>query len=162
GLDLGGTSPDALRTLMELGAETYVFGVAGDRTFHPKVAMLTRGASPSADYTMLVGSQNWTPGGLDSNFEVGVRLDLRQSRSRRRPSGNPPTPVRKRGLARRLLLEVTGPETGQGREIQVPKASLEEFFGIRPKDVLYMTFVHEDGTIERNRPLASYANQTYQ
>ena len=55
-----------------------MFGVAGDRTFHPKVAMLTRGASPSADYTVLVGSQNWTPGGLDSNFEVGVRLDLRQ------------------------------------------------------------------------------------
>src|SRR5205823_4281929 len=82
-------------------------------------------------------------------------------RPRRRPSGNPPTPVRKRGLARRLLLEVTGPETGQGREIQVPKASLEEFFGIRPEDVLYMTFVHGDGTIERNRPLASYANQTY-
>ena len=37
GLDMDGTSPDALESLVGLGATVFVFGVQGDRTFHPKV-----------------------------------------------------------------------------------------------------------------------------
>src|SRR5205085_1115681 len=60
-----------------------------------------------------------------------------------------------------LYLHVTGPETGQGREIQVPLDTLSEFFGVARDDVYYMTFRHADGSEEANRPLAFYDNSTF-
>lgn len=70
GLDLGGTSADALQSLAGIGVDLRVFGAKGDRTFHPKVIILEDSAS--AEYAAIVGSHNWTAGGLDSNFEASV------------------------------------------------------------------------------------------
>lgn len=65
-------------------------------------------------------------------------------------------------LPKTLYLEVNGPETGQGREIQVPLDTLSDYFGIDREDTLYMTFRHADGTVEENRPLAVYdVNTTF-
>src|SRR4051794_15493875 len=72
GLDLDGTSPDALESLVGLGAAVFVFGVKGDRTFHPKVMIFD--TDPPDEFLVIVGSNNWTPGGLDSNFEVAVEV----------------------------------------------------------------------------------------
>lgn len=231
GLDLRGTSPDALESLVELGGEVYVFGVKGDRTFHPKVCILDD--PRTSRYSAIIGSSNWTAGGLDSNFETAVRLDFRAGkrrdratktqledlwstyrtpvppmgpsnirrvdkglvhrlatdlakepppppdqranalvdklfdpitaprktptrapRSRRPPASTPATPPP--SLPTTLFLDVPGPETGQGREIQLPIDVLRDYFGIDRTDVYYMTFLHADGTEETNRPLAVY------
>lgn len=237
GLDMGGTSPEALEALIELGVTVHVFGVEGDRTFHPKVCIFDDGDGER--YAALVGSANWTAGGLDSNFEAAVRVELRTSsagdrraaeeleslwhtyrdpappmtaahlkranrrfvhrlaerlgeeekpapderssdvtdslfpplsaprrpiyrapRTRRRRPPTPRTPARP--LPDSLYLEVTGPETGQGREIQVPVDTLNDFFGIERDDLYYMVFRHTDGSEEPNRPLASYTrNSTF-
>jgi HKD family nuclease len=79
GLDMDGTSPDALESLVGLGAEVFVFGVKGDRTFHPKVMIFD--TEPADEFVVIVGSNNWTPGGLDSNFEVALEIAARRSES---------------------------------------------------------------------------------
>lgn len=79
GLDLGGTSADALQSLAGIGVDLRVFGVKGDRTFHPKVIILE--GSASAEYAAIVGSHNWTAGGLDSNFEASVVVKGRRGES---------------------------------------------------------------------------------
>jgi HKD family nuclease len=236
GLDMNGTSPEALEALIDMGVVVHLFGVKGDRTFHPKVCIFDDGRGQR--YSALIGSANWTPGGLDSNFETGMRIDLRttsaadravareleelwstyrrpappmgpghlkratrrlvrrlaeQLPDERRPApdqrttriaqemfGSLSAPRRlmyrpRRSRSRReqrpsvsgaqlpvtLYLHVTGPETGQGREIQVPLESLEDFFGVSRDDVYYMTFKHADGSEEANRPLAFYDNSTF-
>src|SRR4051794_26479471 len=72
GLDLGGTTPEALTALHALGVETHVFGVDGDRTFHPKAYIFE--SSASGEFAALIGSSNLTAGGLDSNFELNVLM----------------------------------------------------------------------------------------
>jgi HKD family nuclease len=79
GLDMDGTSPDALESLLGLGASVFVFGVKGDRTFHPKVFIFD--TDPPDEFAVIVGSNNWTPGGLDSNFEVAIEVVGRRSTS---------------------------------------------------------------------------------
>jgi HKD family nuclease len=79
GLDMDGTSPDALESLVGLGADVFVFGVKGDRTFHPKVMIFD--TDPADEFVVIVGSNNWTPGGLDSNFEVALEIAARRSAS---------------------------------------------------------------------------------
>lgn len=78
GLDLGGTSPEALEALLGLGVDCFVLGVRGDRTFHPKVYLFDGDAD---EHAAIVGSSNWTAGGLDSNFEVCLRVDVRAGHS---------------------------------------------------------------------------------
>jgi hypothetical protein len=236
GLDMNGTSPEALEALIDMGVHVRLFGVKGDRTFHPKVCIFDDGRGQR--YSIIVGSANWTPGGLDSNFEAGVRIDLRTASAADRaaaqefeslwstyrrpvaPMGPRHLETATRRLVRRLAerlpeerqaapderttrtvdeifgaleaprrpiyrprrsrsqraqtarmasaqlpttlyLHVTGPETGQGREIQVPLGTLSEFFGVARDDVYYMTFEHPDGSKEGNRPLAFYDNSTF-
>jgi hypothetical protein len=72
---------------------------------------------------------------------------------RRTATGRSSTPVRT-GLPRTLLLDVPGPETGQGREIQLPLDVLQDFFDVVRGDTYYMDFRHADGAEEINRPLA--------
>jgi HKD family nuclease len=79
GLDLDGTTPDALESLVGLGATVFVFGVRGDRTFHPKVMIFD--TDPPDEFAVVVGSNNWTPGGLDSNFEVALEVSAKRSES---------------------------------------------------------------------------------
>ena len=79
GLDMDGTSPDALESLVGLGATVFVFGVKGDRTFHPKVMIFD--TDPPDEFAVVVGSNNWTPGGLDSNFEVALEVVAKRSES---------------------------------------------------------------------------------
>jgi len=79
GLDMDGTSPDALESLVGLGAIVFVFGVKGDRTFHPKVMIFD--TDPPDEFAVVVGSNNWTPGGLDSNFEVALEVVATRSAS---------------------------------------------------------------------------------
>jgi HKD family nuclease len=79
GLDMDGTSPDALESLVGLGATVFVFGVKGDRTFHPKVMIFD--TDPPDKFAVIVGSNNWTPGGLDSNFEVAFEVAAKRSES---------------------------------------------------------------------------------
>lgn len=79
GLDMDGTSPDALESLLGLGATVFVFGVKGDRTFHPKVMIFD--TDPPDEFAVVVGSNNWTPGGLDSNFEVALEVAAKRSAS---------------------------------------------------------------------------------
>ena len=79
GLDMDGTSPDALESLVGLGATVFVFGVKGDRTFHPKVMIFD--TDPPNEFAVVVGSSNWTPGGLDSNFEVALEVAAKRSAS---------------------------------------------------------------------------------
>lgn len=79
GLDMDGTSPDALESLVGLGATVFVFGVKGDRTFHPKVMMFD--TDPPDQFAVVVGSNNWTPGGLDSNFEAALEVTAKRSES---------------------------------------------------------------------------------
>ncbi len=237
GLDLNGTSPDALEALCTYG-DCFVFGVRGDRTFHPKVAIFDGSQPGTRSVGVLMGSSNWTAGGLDSNFESSVLLEAAVGRSRhedafvdevddlwttyrtpvapmvadhlqrvtsssvhaiasrlaregirppdsrsgaisddlfppiiapraggvrarrRSATGRSSTPIRG-GLPRTLLLDVPGPETGLGREIQLPLDILQEFFDVVRGDTYYMDFHHADGTREVNRPLAMYGNSTF-
>lgn len=79
GLDMDGTSPDALESLVGIGVSVHVFGVTGDRTFHPKVMIFD--TDPPDEFAVVVGSNNWTPGGLDSNFEVALEVAAKRSAS---------------------------------------------------------------------------------
>ena len=234
GLDLDGTSPDALKSLISIGAEVRVFGTKGSRTFHPKAFIFGDGE----DYlAALVGSFNLTAGGLDSNFETGLLItldvldeedsivaaqleDLWATYSEPAPpmsaghlrvvddaliahladrlpqdSGRPPdgssssvadelfdefhaprassprpphtremdgeTAQSDPGVLPRFLYLEAGIETAGGREIQLPLDVLAEYFGVTRNSVYFMTFHHEDGTVERNTPLAIYGNSTF-
>jgi HKD family nuclease len=79
GLDMDGTSPDTLESLLGIGAKVFAFGVKGDRTFHPKVMIFD--TAPQDEFAAIVGSNNWTPGGLDSNFEVAIEVSAARSGS---------------------------------------------------------------------------------
>lgn len=69
GIDLGITSPDALRTLQQQGATVMVFSEPG-RLFHPK-AIYVRSED---DETLIIGSNNLTSGGIASNHEISVAI----------------------------------------------------------------------------------------
>lgn len=71
GIDHQGTSVQALAYMLEHFSGTHLLHTAYS-TFHPKM-YLFYGADKAALY---VGSNNLTPGGLETNFESGVLIEL--------------------------------------------------------------------------------------
>lgn len=73
GVDLGGTSREALEEFMRWGGETFVFHNPNPRaTFHPKVYLFERQDTA----TLFVGSNNLTDGGFYTNYEATIRYDF--------------------------------------------------------------------------------------
>lgn len=72
GIDEGGATVEGLQLALKLFDKVWVFHDPGARTFHPKL-YVTRGAKNA---TVIVGSSNLTKGGLFTNFEASVRVDL--------------------------------------------------------------------------------------
>jgi hypothetical protein len=66
GIDVGGTSAEALRILLDDVDEVYVVYNPGPSTFHPKLYAFGRGD----DWLVAVGSNNLTTGGLYLNVEA--------------------------------------------------------------------------------------------
>jgi HKD family nuclease len=78
GVDLQGTSVEALEGLLACGGPNAVFSVfhnPGGPTFHPKVYRFTR----AKESRLYVGSGNLTQGGLYSNYEAGLVVNLDRS-----------------------------------------------------------------------------------
>ena len=82
GVDLGGTSREALELASTLFGATRVFHSSGNprRTFHPKTYLFEQ----SDRAVLSTGSSNFTVGGLWGNFEGGVviKLDLAEEHDR--------------------------------------------------------------------------------
>lgn len=72
GVDLGGTSYEALTSLFGLVDNLYVVHVESDQTFHPKVYSFTN----SSEGLLVIGSSNMTGGGLWTNFESSAIVNL--------------------------------------------------------------------------------------
>jgi HKD family nuclease len=73
GIDLGGTSQDVLSELIQWNAQTYIFHNPFPRsTFHPKFYYF----KTHHRAVLFVGSNNWTEGGLYTNYEVCTRYDF--------------------------------------------------------------------------------------
>jgi len=72
GIDEGGATVEGLQLALKLFDKVWVFHDPGARTFHPKL-YVTRGAKKAS---VIVGSSNLTKGGLFTNFEASVRVDL--------------------------------------------------------------------------------------
>ncbi|MDV2117951.1 phospholipase D family protein [Alcaligenes faecalis] len=73
GIDLGGTSQDVLSELIQWNAQTYIVHNPIPRsTFHPKFYYFK--AHNRA--VLFIGSNNWTEGGLYTNYEVCTRYDF--------------------------------------------------------------------------------------
>lgn len=72
GIDQNGTPEPALRALLKLGVETYIFYQTSFPIFHPKV-YLFEGKNKS---TIIVGSSNLTVQGLFVNIEASIRIDF--------------------------------------------------------------------------------------
>ena len=72
GIDLQGTSIQALEFSQTLYSEVYITHNPIVTTFHPKI-YLFKGKSSARAY---IGSQNFTVGGMELNFEGGVRIDM--------------------------------------------------------------------------------------
>ena len=71
GIDLGGTSQEALEELERWECATFVFHNAISRaTFHPKIYLFQGDTSA----TLFVGSNNLTDGGFYTNYEAATRL----------------------------------------------------------------------------------------
>lgn len=71
GIDLDGTSYDALINLLELSDELYVVYSKNIITFHPKMYLLDLPESKN----IAIGSNNLTVGGLYNNFEASIILE---------------------------------------------------------------------------------------
>lgn len=69
GIDLGITTPEALKTLQGEGADVRIFAEPG-KLFHPKAIYF----KSSEDETLIVGSNNLTSGGIASNHEVSISI----------------------------------------------------------------------------------------
>lgn len=81
GLDFKTTDAEALKALNELkskyeGFNFYCFGDKRDNhndlVFHPKIYMFHTELSKGTKYSSIVGSSNFTGGGLTTNFEVNT------------------------------------------------------------------------------------------
>jgi hypothetical protein len=71
GISQGGTSRQGLELLRDIVDDAYVFHHSG-RTFHPKVFL----AAGDDRAIALVGSHNFTAGGVTKNYEAGILGDL--------------------------------------------------------------------------------------
>lgn len=75
GVDAGGTSEQGLRDLLDAvdnGAGIFVYGNGSSSTFHPKVYLFRNNQAAH----LVVGSGNFTEGGLYTNYEASVLLKL--------------------------------------------------------------------------------------
>lgn len=73
GIDLGGTSREALEELLRWECPTFVFHNPNPRaTFHPKVYLFEQRSAA----TLFVGSNNLTDGGFYTNYEAATRYDF--------------------------------------------------------------------------------------
>lgn len=72
GIDEGGATIEGLQLALELFSEVWIFHDPGVRTFHPKIYV----ASNSTKASVLVGSSNLTKGGLFTNYEASLKVDL--------------------------------------------------------------------------------------
>lgn len=72
GMDLGGTSYEALTSLFGLVDNLYVVHVESDQTFHPKIYSF----SNNSEGLLIIGSSNMTGGGLWTNFESSAIVNL--------------------------------------------------------------------------------------
>lgn len=77
GMSGGATSAEALAHLRARCAGLYVFHKHHRQTFHPKIYCLDTGGRHPNQATLIVGSSNMTGGGLFSNIEGNVLLDLK-------------------------------------------------------------------------------------
>lgn len=75
GIDLGGTSYEALTNLFNLVDELYVVHVESDQTFHPKIYKF----SDKKTSKIFIGSHNLTGGGLWTNIESSAVIELEAS-----------------------------------------------------------------------------------
>jgi HKD family nuclease len=71
GIDVQGTSREALQELLDLGVTTYIFHNPA-ATFHPKLYLFEGPAWAFA----IIGSSNLTAGGLYTNYELGLEIEL--------------------------------------------------------------------------------------
>ncbi|MEN5081002.1 phospholipase D family protein [Bosea sp. TWI1241] len=76
GLSFGGTSAEALMHLHQMGAQVRLFHKHPRQTFHPKIYCFDSGGSHPRNARVLVGSSNLTGGGLFSNYEGNLTIDL--------------------------------------------------------------------------------------
>lgn len=73
GIDLGGTSREALDELLRWNCETFIFhNTIARATFHPKAYLFETATTA----TFFVGSNNLTDGGFYTNYEAAVRYDF--------------------------------------------------------------------------------------
>jgi HKD family nuclease len=72
GVDQGGASEEGLQLLLDLTPDSYVAYTPSGGTFHPKIYRF----AGDAGIHVIVGSSNLTRGGLISNYEASVALDL--------------------------------------------------------------------------------------
>jgi len=72
GIDESGATKEGLELALGLFDETHIFHDPGSRTFHPKVFLF----ESEREACIVVGSSNLTRGGLYSNYEVSLRVDL--------------------------------------------------------------------------------------
>lgn len=73
GIDLGGTSREALEELLRWECETFVFHNPNPRaTFHPKAYLFERQGAA----TLFVGSNNLTDGGFYTNYEAATHYEF--------------------------------------------------------------------------------------
>jgi hypothetical protein len=77
GVDVLGTSREALDVLLAETDRTYIFNNPGtgstNPTFHTKLYLFERA---DADAVAIIGSHNLTGGGLYTNYETSIQLDL--------------------------------------------------------------------------------------
>ena len=85
GIDQRGTSYDGLMGLLNCvgeNGEVWVFHNENQSTFHPKVYVF----SDKDEAEIVVGSGNMTEGGLFTNYEASLALQLDFSAPKRRPA----------------------------------------------------------------------------
>ena len=79
GVDMGITSAEALRHLIDVGVEAYVYRANG-HAFHGKTVVMSDGRGPVEAF---IGSGNWTYGGLVINSELTSHLVAETTADRR-------------------------------------------------------------------------------
>jgi len=72
GIDLKGTSKEALDKFIELGIETYIFYTKSALVFHPKIYIFEN----VNDARIIIGSANLTTSGLSYNVESAVSIEF--------------------------------------------------------------------------------------
>lgn len=77
GVDLKGTSKQALEFALEFFDAAYVIHSTSHATFHPKFYLFYENRSAICFY----GSQNLTVGGTETNFEGGVKVEIKRPES---------------------------------------------------------------------------------